>query len=64
MDSKSKIQPEIIDRQDTLDEYCFSNPGPSDSPKRNFWIDESGHIRVKNLSGAHHGRKVYRKDGG
>ncbi len=50
MDSKSKIQPEIIDRQDTLDEYCFSNPGPSDSPKRNFWIDESGHIRVKNLS--------------
>ena len=50
MDSKSKIQPEIIDRQDKLDEYCFSNPGPSDSPKRNFWIDESGHIRVKNLS--------------
>lgn len=50
MDSKSKNQPEIIHGQDTLDEYRFSNPGPSHPPKRNFWIDESGHIRVKNLS--------------
>lgn len=29
MDSKSKIQPEIIDRQDTLDEYCFPIPAPA-----------------------------------
>ena len=50
MDSKLKIPPEIIDGQDTPEEYHFSNPGPSDPPKRNFWIDECGHIRVKNLS--------------
>ena len=50
MDSKSKIQSEIIDGLDTPEEYHFSNPGPTDPPKRHFWIDESGHIRVKNLS--------------
>lgn len=50
MDSKSKIQSEIIDSPDTPEEYHFSNPGPTDPPKRNFWIDECGHIRVKNLS--------------
>ncbi len=50
MDSKSQIQSEIIDRQDTPEEYHFSNPGPSDPPKRNFWIGEDGHIRVKNFS--------------
>ena len=50
MDSKSKIPPEIIDGQDTLEEYHFSNPGPTDPPKRNFWIGEDGHIHVKNLS--------------
>ena len=50
MDSKSKNQSEIIHGQDTLDEYRFSNPGPSDPPKRNFWIRADGHIRVKNLS--------------
>lgn len=50
MDSKSQIQSEIIDRQDAPEEYYFFNPGPSDPPKRNFWIGEDGHIRVKNLS--------------
>lgn len=50
MDSKSKIPPEIIDGQDTPEEYHFSNPGPSALPKRNFWIGEDGHIHVKNLS--------------
>lgn len=50
MDSKLTIPPEIIHSQDTLDEYRFSNPGPSDPPKRNFWIGEDGHIHVKNLS--------------
>ena len=50
MDSKSKIQSEIIDSPDTPEEYHFSNPGPTAPPKRNFWIDEGGHIRVKNLS--------------
>ena len=50
MDSKLKIPPEIIDGLDTPEEYHFSNPGPTDPPKRNFWIDECGHIRVKNLS--------------
>ena len=50
MDSKLKISPEIIDGPDTPEEYHFSNPGPTDPPKRNFWIDEGGHIRVKNLS--------------
>ena len=45
-----KPPPEITDGQDTPEEYRFSNPGPSDPPKRNFWIDEGGHIRVKNLS--------------
>ena len=50
MDSKSKIQFEIIDSPDTPEEYNFSNPGPTAPPKRNFWIDEGGHIRVKNLS--------------
>ena len=48
MDSKSKIQSEIIDSPDTPEEYHFSNP--SDLTKRNFWIDEGGHIHVKNLS--------------
>ena len=48
MDSKLKIPPEIIDGSDTPEEYHFSNP--SDLTKRNFWIDECGHIRVKNLS--------------
>lgn len=43
MDSKSKIQSEIIDSPDTPEEYHFSNPGPTDPPKRNFWIDECGH---------------------
>ena len=38
MDSKLKIPPEIIDGQDTPEEYHFSNPGPTDPPKRNFWI--------------------------
>ena len=28
MDSKSKIQSEIIDRQGTPEEYRFSNPSP------------------------------------
>lgn len=50
MDSKLKIPPEIIDGLDTPEEYHFSNPGPTDLPKRNFWIDEGGHIHVKNLS--------------
>ena len=50
MDSKSKIHPEIIDRQDTPEEYHFSNPNPSDPSKRNFWIGADGHIHVKNLS--------------
>lgn len=38
-------------------EYFFSNPDPyfkpeplpPDRPKHNFWFDETGHIRVKNL---------------
>ena len=42
MDSKLKIPPEIIAGPDTPEEYRFSNPGPSDPPKRNFWIDEGG----------------------
>ena len=46
MDSKSKIQSEIIDSPDTPEEYHFSNPGPTDPPKRNFWIGEDGHIHV------------------
>ena len=50
MDSKSKIPPEIIDGQDTPEEYHLSNPGPTDPPKRNFWIGEDGHIHEKNLS--------------
>ena len=50
MDSKSKIQSKIIDSPDAPEEYHFSNPGPTDPPKRNFWIDEGGHIRVKNFS--------------
>ena len=50
MDSKSKNQLGVIDGQDTPEEYRFSNPCPTDPPKRNFWIDEGGHIRVKNLS--------------
>ncbi len=50
MDSKLKIKPEIIDGSDTPEEYHFSNPNPTDPPKRNFWIDEGGHIHVKNLS--------------
>lgn len=50
MDSKLKSQPEIINNQDTPEEYHFSNPNPSDPPKRNFWIGEDGHIHVKNLS--------------
>ena len=50
MDSKLKIKPEIIDGSDTPEEYHFSNPNPTDPPKRNFWIDEGRHIRVKNLS--------------
>ena len=50
MDSKSKIQPEIIGGQDVPDEYHFSTPGSADPPMRNFWIDKGGHIRVKNLS--------------
>ena len=45
-----KIPPEIIAGPDTPEEYHFSIPGPSDPPKRNFWITEGGHIRVKNLS--------------
>lgn len=39
-------------------EYFFSNPDPyfkpeplpPDRPRHNFWFDEAGHIRVKNLS--------------
>ena len=50
MDSKLKSQPEIINNQDTPEEDHFSNPNPSDPPKRNFWIGEDGHIHVKNLS--------------
>ena len=50
MDSKLKSQPEIINNQDTPEEYHFSNPNPSDPLKRNFWIGEDGHIHVKNLS--------------
>ena len=50
MDSKLKIPPEIIDGPDTPEEYRFSNPGPTDPLKRNFWIGEDGHIHVKNLS--------------
>ena len=50
MDSKLKIPPKITDGQDTPEEYHFSNPGPTDPPKRNFWIGEDGHIHVKNLS--------------
>ena len=50
MDSKLKIKPEIIDGSVTPEEYHFSNPNPTDPPKRNFWIDEGGHIHVKNLS--------------
>lgn len=50
MDSKLKISPEIIDRQDTPEEYHFSNLMPTDPPKHNFWIGEDGHIHVKNLS--------------
>ena len=50
MDSKSKNQLGVIDGQDTPEEYHFSNPGPTAPPKRNFWSDECGHIRVKNLS--------------
>ena len=45
-----KIPPEIIDSPDTPEEYRFSNPGPGDPPKRNFWIGEDDHIHVKNLS--------------
>ena len=44
MDSKLKIPPEIINNQDTPEEYHFSNP--SDLTKRNFWIGEDGHIHV------------------
>ena len=50
MDSKLKSQPEIINNQDTPEEYHFSNPILTAPPKHNFWIDEGGHIRVKNLS--------------
>lgn len=50
MDGKKKTQLEIIDGQDTPEEYHFCNPDPTDPPKRNFWIGEDGHIRVKNLS--------------
>ena len=40
------------------EEYYFSNPDlyfkpaplPPDHPKHNFWFDEDGRIRVKNLS--------------
>ena len=46
MDSKLKTPPEITDGQDTPEEYHFSNPGPTDPPKRNFWIGEDGHIHV------------------
>lgn len=50
MDSEKKILPEITDGQDTPEEYHFSNPTPTDPPKRIFWIGEDGHIHVKNLS--------------
>ena len=43
---------------DESTEYFFSNPDPyfkpelllPDRPRHNFWFDETGHIRVKNLS--------------
>ena len=50
MDSKSKNHLVVIDGQNTPEEYHFSNPTPTDPPKRNFWIGEDGHIHVKNLS--------------
>ena len=50
MDSRLKILPEVTNKQDTPEEYHFSNPGSTDPPKRNFWIGEDGHIHVKNLS--------------
>ena len=60
------IDPELLaeneeweqQEHDEPKEYIFSNPDPylkpaplpADKPKHNFWIDEDGHIRVKNLS--------------
>ena len=32
------------------DPYLKPTPLPSDHPRHNFWLDEDGHIRVKNLS--------------
>ena len=49
MDSKLKIPPEIIDGLDTPEEYHFSNPGPTDPPKRNSGSMNAG-ISVSKIS--------------
>ena len=61
-----EIDPELLaeieeweqQEHDEPEEYYFSNPDPylkpaplpPDHPRRNFWFDEDGHIRVKNPS--------------